>query len=587
MAGKSRFSISAVISMVDKVSGPMKKAGNSVAGFSAKARRQFSRLDVNAKSINKSINKVGGKAARVGMLSLGVGAGLVVREFVKFDDAIFGATARFKAAEGPGADMVKVMADLRAAARKVGAETQFTATQVAQGLDKFALAGFTSAESIAVMRSQVDLATATGEDFMRVADISSDLLGAFGGNALQSAEKVAMLKEMNAQLAVATVSANVTMEDLFETLKIAAPIGKTAGASMSDLIATTALLGSTGIKGSMAATAIKNIFSRLVKPTKDVEDGMAALGLSTAAFVNQQGGMKTTTEIFGLIGEKMKGMKDVAKAKIFAQIFGARAFAGAANIKDNIAGITDMLVKLGKDPQKQLREMSDFMRQSFGNQLKILGSAFESVGFKIITAFAGPGRDALGKFAESVRNFDVAPVITGLRALGVVLGAMLALIKIMAPFVDILVGAFVGFKVAMLANVVAVKILDGALKASSFGWILTIIGLIVAVVFRLVRMWNQLKETFQKDGLLSAIAQFFGFGGKATVNHNVTGQPGTVPPGGFASPESRTINNNSTTTSNANLDVNFNNAPPGTQVKQGGRVPPGMTLNTGFDGAGA
>ena len=37
-------------------------------------------------------------------------------------------------------------------------------------------------------------------------------------------DKVAFLKEMNAQLAVATVSANVTMEDLFETLKIAAPV---------------------------------------------------------------------------------------------------------------------------------------------------------------------------------------------------------------------------------------------------------------------------------------------------------------------------------------------------------------------------
>ncbi|MCK5613740.1 phage tail tape measure protein, partial [Candidatus Pacearchaeota archaeon] len=180
MAAKSRFSIEATISMIDKVSPNMGKAARSVTGFSKKIRRQFAGADVSAQRINKSINRVGGRAARVGFAGLTIGIGLVAREFVKFDDAIFGATARFKAAEKPGTDMTKVMQNLRDAARKTGAETQFTATQAAEGLNKFALAGFTSEEAIMSLRSQIDLTTATGEDFMRVADISSDLLGAFG-----------------------------------------------------------------------------------------------------------------------------------------------------------------------------------------------------------------------------------------------------------------------------------------------------------------------------------------------------------------------------------------------------------------------
>lgn len=640
MASK-RFSIEGVVSMVNKVSGPMGAAGRSVNGFSRKMQTQFRGVNKTVATMNKGVNKIGRMGTRA-LFPLTIGAGLVTRQFIQFDDAIFSATARFKAAEKTGTDMTKVMENLRMAARKTGSETQFTATQAALGLDKFALAGFTSKESINSLRSVIDLATATGEDFARVSDISSDLLGAFGFAALNSVNKVKKLKEMNAQLAIATVSANVTMEDLFETLKIVAPIGKTVGASMSDMIATTALLGSSGIKGSLAATAMKNIFTRLIKPTKDVTSGLNQIGLSTKSFVDQSGKLKPMSKIFGLIGEKTKGLTDVAKGQVFAKIFGARAFAGAANIQRNVKGISETLIKLGKDPQKQLGELAGFMRKSLGNQLKILGSALTEVGFKIISAFAGKGKKGIANLTKSVQEFNPKPIVNALKAIGSVLGMVLSIISFVAPAIKFLGPVILGLVIAIKAWILVQSILNILLIANPVGGMITMIkivvlaiGALIGLIIALVKNWDEVKKSLGDNtwgkGLLfiidlislaldnisrkidlvgkllsgditgaQRIALTTGITGQVTkaeakkrgltVEQFLSGQKTVAPTAregrGFVSPVSRSIENTSTInqnrTTNSNVGINVN-APKGTGIDVKGTLPPGITLNRGTE----
>jgi len=508
MPSKTRFSIEGVVSLVQKVTMPMKQATKAVTGFSRKMRNQFRLADMSAQKINRSINRIGAPAAKAGLAALGVGVAVVGKQFVEFDDAIFAATARFKAAEKPGTDMTKVMENLRKEARKMGATTQFSAVLMAQGLDKFALAGFTSKEAIMSLKTQVDLATVTGEDFMRVADISSDLLGAFGGSALDSTAKIAKLKEMNSLLAVATLSANVTMEDLFETLKQAAPIGTMLGKSMADVIATTSVLGSAGIKGSMAATAMKNIFLRLVKPTEDVNEALRQMNLKQKDFVTKSGKMKSTVEIFKLINQQTKKFSDVKVARLFAALAGLRGTAGAAVIAKNVGEIRKQLIKMGKDPQKVMAQTAAFMRQSMGNRIKALGSAFTELGFKIFSAFAGDGKKGIDKMTKSILKFDVKPIIALLKVLVGVFKVFGSVLMFLAPFMNLIIASFVGFKVAMLVASVAAGIFGVTLNFAVLGPIMLIIGVITFLALVIVKNWDFIKQvTFQVWG---NIKRFFG-----------------------------------------------------------------------------
>lgn len=470
----------------------------SAVKFGNEATRQFKRASMAAtgfKNITKGILAAGAVQRGLGLLSQGVGS--VTRDFISFDDAIFAATARFKAAEKPGTDMKKVMNDLRVAARKTGSATQFTAAQAAKGLDKFALAGFNSKEAIASLRSIIDLTTATGEDFTRVSDISTDLLGAFGGAALKSAEKVKFLKEMNALLAVATLSANVTMEDLFETLKIAAPIATQLGINMKDVIATTSVLGSAGIKGSIAATALKNVMLNLVDPASKSAKALGKLGIAHSEIVTKQGKLKPMSQIFNLIGEKMKSTNKTAiqQAAIFKELFGLRGIAGAAVIAKNLPAIRKQLIAMGKDPQKVLMQTADFMRKSMGNRIKILGSAATELGFKFFQAFAGKGKKGIDDLTKSIQKFDVKPIVFALKTFFTIVSFLFNILK---PFLPILLTMVVVTKLWAAAQ----AILNVILTANPIGLIIMLVGALIIAFIQLVHKTGSIGGAFKALGLI-------------------------------------------------------------------------------------
>lgn len=457
-----------------------KKMADGADHFGDAASRNFSKASkMSSGFMNSFKGNLAAGAIQRGLGFIQQGVSEVATQFIDFDDAIYGATARFEAAEAKGTDMVMVMQNLRDAARQVGSETQFTATQAAQGLDKFALAGFTSTEAIQTLKSQIDLATVTGEDFMRVADISSDLLGSFGGAALESSKKIEMLKEMNALLAVGTLSANVTMESLFETLKTSAPIGTSLGMSMKDMIATTSVLGSAGIKGTEAATAMKNIFLRLVKPTADVTSALDDLRLNQRDFVNESGGLKSTAEIFGLIGERTKGMENVKVAALFSSLAGLRGIAGASVIAANIDQIKNQMIKMGEDPQAAMIKTADFMRQSLGNRIKILGSAAVELGFKFFNAFAKDGGDGLTKLSNAISEFDPTPITDTLKFLFDIMKGIFSFISPIISFLPMLAKGWAAYKFYLVATYVTQKAMI-ALEWIKYLWMMR--GAIVAAI---------------------------------------------------------------------------------------------------------
>ena len=261
-----RFLVQTNFDAVDNMSGPMKKLNRGFGRFAADITNKNSTIGRSFGSLNKTINR----AVAVGLIALAAGVGVAAREYVRFDQTITGANARFKDTVLGSQQAAKNMQLLKIAAREVGKTTQFSAVEAAAGLNFYAKAGFTTAEAMAVLADTVDLATVAESDFNRTADISSDLLGALGKNVQDSAQKIQNLKDINRALGITANAANVDLEDMFETLKIAAPIATAAGEGMHELFAITAALGGAGIKGSLAATALKNSYIRLAAPTDKV-----------------------------------------------------------------------------------------------------------------------------------------------------------------------------------------------------------------------------------------------------------------------------------------------------------------------------
>jgi hypothetical protein len=103
--------------MVDKATKTMGKVARNATGFSTKMQRQFARADSTVGRVGRTLKQTGKRTAQVGMAGLAVGAGLVTRQFIQFDDAIFGASAKFGDLDITSKQGIKTMEKLRATAR--------------------------------------------------------------------------------------------------------------------------------------------------------------------------------------------------------------------------------------------------------------------------------------------------------------------------------------------------------------------------------------------------------------------------------------------------------------------------------------
>jgi TP901 family phage tail tape measure protein len=317
-------------------------------------------------------------------------------------------------------DFEQQLKKIRDRAREAGATTEFTAAQSAEALNFLAKAGFSAAEAMGSLDSMINLATATGEDFATVADFSSDLLGSFGLNVDDTAQKIQNLARLNDVLVKAANTANVTVEDLFETMKIAGPVATGLGQSLEDVTGVTAFLGGTGIKGSQAATALKNAFLKLAAPSSTASKMLRALGVEVA---DSEGNMRGLNDIIGDLAPHLNKMGNVKAAKVLNEIFGKRAIAGAINIGEGTEAIKKFQDSL-RGATGTAQATADRMRQSLGNRLKALGSAASEFGFKIFEAFEVRGENGIDALTNAIREFDPQPLIDGLNGALIIVKAL-------------------------------------------------------------------------------------------------------------------------------------------------------------------
>ena len=177
-----------------------------------------------------------------------------------------------------GAD-AEAMMQLRDKAEEMGASTKFTATEAAEALTYMGMAGWKSDQMLEGLPGIMNLAAAAGENLGTTSDIVTDALTAFGMQAEESGHFADIL-------AAAATNSNTTVSMLGESFKYAAPVvGAMFGEveSGAEIAETTAaalgVMANSGIKASQGGTALRAIFSRMAKPTKDVSSAMDELGI--------------------------------------------------------------------------------------------------------------------------------------------------------------------------------------------------------------------------------------------------------------------------------------------------------------------
>ena len=151
-------------------------AKNATTSITFKA---VDRVTAPLKRMNRAVDMFAKTALIGGVATLGAGLAVATHEYIKFEDSITAASAKFTEDYQKGTAGFE---QLKKSARAIGAATEYSATEAAQGLDFMAKAGYDATKSMKLLPGVVDLATAAQTDFAQAADIASDSIGAFGLN---------------------------------------------------------------------------------------------------------------------------------------------------------------------------------------------------------------------------------------------------------------------------------------------------------------------------------------------------------------------------------------------------------------------
>lgn len=511
------FAVSTAFTPIDKVSAAFKNMGRNATNFGNKAALGFKKANRSGSVFGgtlKAILSAGVISRGIGLLREGIGA--TVREFISFDQAIVSSSAKFKGLNIQTEAGQKTLLELKKTARDVGAATQFSAGEAAQGLDFLAMAGFNAEQSMALLPGVTNLATVANVDLARSTDIASDALGAFG---LMTEDSVQLQKNFTRQndvMALTMSRTNTGIEDMFESVKKGAPAFTAAGQSLETFNALVGIMANSGVKGAESGTQLRNVMLRLASPTKEAQKQLKAMGVVTQ---DSKGNFRDVVDILGDLEKGTKKMGTAQKTAALATIFGARSVTGInillqAGTK-SIRGFREELL----DAAGASVKMANIMRGSLGNRLKALQSAAFEIGFKFIEAFEKQGGGAIDSFTQFLRNLDVQPFINGLKVLVKGMIGLFKIIKFLSPFLISLGVAFVAFKTIMVgmaivstvqkafllltsalkAVAVAQGILNAIMTANPIGLIVVGIAALIAGIVLLVIHWDTVTEVIKKN----------------------------------------------------------------------------------------
>ena len=419
---------------------------------SQQLRAEIQKLDTKLKGVDKTVgqsqrnvgnyasawSRVGG-ILKGGLGVLGIGAGIAglgrimsstIGIFSSFEKANSGLKAVL---DGTDAEMVLLSDD----AKRLGAITAFTASEVTSLQTSFARLGFPTEDILLMTESTLNASSAMGSGLEETASLTGATLKAFGLDASQAGR-------VNDVLAKSTSASALDFAKLNNAMSTIAPVANSFGFSVEGTTALLGQLSNAGFDASSSATATRNILLNLA-------DSNGKLAKSLKEPVTDLPSL-----VKGLKQLKSEGI-DLGEALELTDKRSVAAFSTFLDGADDVLALNAELEQAGGTAQK----MADTQLDNLAGATTILNSAWE--GFILSL------EDGNGAFSRLLRNLvevatEILSLLTGTEKLNSEMTAhektvrkyakaFISVVKIVAS----LVVAFVTYKAVTTAINVATK----------------------------------------------------------------------------------------------------------------------------------
>jgi len=352
----------------------------------------------------------------------------------------------------------KEMDLIRDAALRIGKDTSFSASEAAQAMEELVKAGISTKDVLGgAADATVALAAAGGVDLPTAATIAANAMNQFNLGAKD-------LVGVTDKIAGAANASAIDVGDFAQSISQVGAVANLAGLSFNDTALAIAAMGNAGIKGSDAGTSLKTMlqnlqpttkkqialfqelglmqldvqksadyltnmgFAPLSTSSKDLDDAFMALAesmagpnasakkiskeyeklvtntdLSSNAFYDQNGKLKSLTEISDVLGGALEGMSSAQKSMALETIFGTDAIRAAAVVADTGSkGFEDLAASMDKT---SAAEVAATRMDNMKGSLEALGGSVETLMIEIGSALIPVIRQIIDSISSAVDWF--------------------------------------------------------------------------------------------------------------------------------------------------------------------------------------
>lgn len=377
---------------------------------------------------------------------------------------------------------VNTMDTLSKLAKKMGAETAFSASECAEALNYLALAGYDTQQMCDTLPTVLNLAAAGDIALADASDMVTDAMSALGMGVDEA-------ETMVDQMAKTASTTNTSVAQLGEGILTIGATAKSIKGGTAELNTELGILANNGIKGAEGGTHLRNIILSLQNPTDKAAAQMEALGLSV---YDSEGNMRSMNDILGDLNKSMDGMTSAEKSNIISTIFNKTDLSSVNALLANTGETWDSLQKSITDSGGAAQQMADTQLDNLQGQITILKSALEGLAISFGELLMPAIKQIVGwvqKFVDWLNGMNdgtkkvIMTVALLAAALGPVLivigkvisavGTIMTVVPKIAGVINTVKGAFAALNTTMLANPITL-----------------IIAAIVALVAAFIYLWN-------------------------------------------------------------------------------------------------
>ena len=443
-------------------------------------------------SISKSLDSLSKKTSKIGQGFTNIGGALttgitvpilgLTTAAVSVGNSFEKQMSRVQAIAGATKDELKQLTDQ---AMDLGAETSFSATQVAEGMENLASAGFTTQEIMEAMPGLLDLAASSGAELATASEIAASAIRGFGLEASSSAHIADVFAEASART-------NAQVEDMGYAMKYIAPVANTMGLKIEEVAAAIGIMSDAGIKGEQAGTTLRGALVRLTKPTDKMIGVMEELGIS---FYDNEGKMKSLTEMISMLQDATKDLTDEQEQNALTTLFGTESLSGMVALINRGAEDLSNMTKSFESCDGAAQNMADTMLDNTAGSIEEMTGAIESLAIKVQQMLAPYITEAANKIQELINKFMELPestqkTILAIAGIAALLGPILLIIGQVINSISIISGVLSTFT-AWIANTSA--------GLTGFSKILTTltgpVGIVIGVITALIGVFTYLYNT--------------------------------------------------------------------------------------------